>query len=388
MRLGVPRETAPGEVRVAITPGVVPALAKLGLDVVVESGAGAASGYPDDAYAARGATVGSREDALAADVLAQVRVLGGDPAHPDLERLRAGQAVIGMASPLAEPEITAALAGRGAVLFALEMLPRITRAQSMDVLSSQATVAGYRAVLLAAVELPKMFPLMTTAAGTLAAARVLVVGAGVAGLSAIATARRLGAVVEAYDVRPAVKEEVQSLGARFVELPLETGQEAGSGGYAKAMDEETLARQRALLAKTVAGADVVITTAQVQGKRAPVIVTEEMIGAMNPGSVVVDLAAEQGGNCEPSVAGETVVVNGVKVIGPVNLPAAAPVHASQMYAKNVANFLNLLVQEGALALDGDDDVVRDTMMCRDGEVTNTRVREALGMPALPQEVSA
>jgi NAD(P) transhydrogenase subunit alpha len=249
----------------------------------------------------------------------------------------------------------------------------------MDVLSSQANVAGYKAVIIAAGALPKMFPLLTTAAGTIAPARVFVIGAGVAGLSAIATARRLGAVVEAYDVRPAVKEEVESLGARFVELPLETGQEGGgSGEYAREMSEETLRRQRELMARTVSASDVVITTAQVQGRRAPVIVTAEMVAGMTPGSVVVDLAAEQGGNCELTRAGETVESGGVLVMGPRNLPATIPHHASLTYGKNVTNFVQLLVRDGVLALDTDDEVVRESLVARGGEIVNSRVRDALG----------
>ncbi|MEW6583093.1 MAG: NAD(P) transhydrogenase subunit alpha [Actinomycetota bacterium] len=376
--LGVVREADPGERRVAVTPAVLPQLAKAGVRVVVEAGAGEAAGFPDQAYTDRGATVSTREDALAADVVASVRVLGGDPSYPDAEAIRPGQVHVGMAAPFATPEVAAAVAARGATLFALELVPRTTRAQSMDVLSSQANVAGYKAVLLAAAALPKMFPLLTTAAGTIAPAKVFVVGAGVAGLSAIATARRLGAVVEAYDVRPAVKEEVESLGARFVELPLETGQEgSGSGAYAQQMTEDTLRRQRELMAKTVAASDVVITTAQVQGKRAPLLVTAEMVGGMAPGSVVVDLAAEQGGNCEPTVAGETVDVGGVQVIGPRNVPATVPHHASLMYAKNVANFVVLLVRDGALALDTEDDIVRESLVARDGAIVNQRVRDAL-----------
>jgi NAD(P) transhydrogenase subunit alpha len=306
-------------------------------------------------------------------------VLSGDAGSPDAGHLSAGQAVVGMAAPLAAPAVAAAVAARGATLFSLELLPRTTRAQSMDVLSSQANIAGYRAVLVAAQALPKMFPLLTTAAGTIPPAKVFVVGAGVAGLSAIATARRLGAVVEAYDVREAAKEEVQSLGARFVELPLETGQEgSGSGAYATAMSDEAIARQRELMLKTVAGSDVVITTAQVQGAKAPVLVTTEMVEAMRPGSVVVDLAAEQGGNVEPSLPGRTVDVGGVSVIGPIDVPSSVPQHASLMYAKNVANFVALLVRDGALALDTDDELVRGCVVCRDGAVVNERVRAALG----------
>jgi len=377
--LGVPRETAAGERRVAITPSVLPALAKLGARVVVEAGAGEAAGFPDAAYVDRGAAIGTRDEAFAADVVAAVRVLSADPESADLGRLRAGQVVVGMAAPLAAPEVAAAVAERGASLFSLELVPRITRAQSMDVLSSQANLAGYRAVLLAAEALPKVFPLLTTAAGTIAPARVFVVGAGVAGLSAIATARRLGAVVEAYDVRDAAKEEVQSLGARFVELPMETGQEgSGSGAYATALSDDALARQRELMLKTVAASDVVITTALVQGARAPVLVTEEMVAAMSPGSVVVDLAAEQGGNCEPTLPGRTIDVGGVTVIGPVNVPSSVPHHASLMYARNVANFLGLLIADGVLAPDLDDDVLAQSIVCRGGEIVNERVRDALG----------
>jgi NAD(P) transhydrogenase subunit alpha len=378
LTIGVPRETADGELRVALTPTGVGALQKAGLRVTVESGAGEAAGFPDQAYANRDVTIGSRDDALAADIVAMVQVAGGNAESPDLERIHPGQVVVGMAAPFAAPEVVAAVARRGATLFSLELVPRITRAQSMDVLSSQANVAGYKAVILAAGALPKMFPLLTTAAGTIAPARVFVIGAGVAGLSAIATARRLGAVVEAYDVRPAVKEEVESLGARFVELPLETGQEGGgSGEYAREMSEETLRRQRELMARTVSASDVVITTAQVQGRRAPVIVTAEMVAGMTPGSVVVDLAAEQGGNCELTRAGETVESGGVLVMGPRNLPATIPHHASLTYGKNVANFVQLLVRDGVLALDTDDEVVRESLVARGGEIVNSRVRDAL-----------
>jgi NAD(P) transhydrogenase subunit alpha len=379
LSIGAPAELREGERRVAMTPAVVAGYLKLGATVVVEAGAGEAAGFPDAAYEEKGALIGSREDALGADILTCVRVLGGDAGSPDAGRLRAGQAVVGMAAPLAAPEVSAAVAARGATLYSLELLPRTTRAQSMDVLSSQANIAGYRAVLLAAQALPKVFPLLTTAAGTIPPARVFVVGAGVAGLSAIATARRLGAVVEAYDVREAAKEEVQSLGARFVELPLETGQEgSGSGAYAKAMSDETLARQRELMLKTVAGSDVVITTAQVQGAKAPVLITAEMVEAMSPGSVVVDLAAEQGGNVEPSLPGRTVDVGGVSVIGPIDVPSSVPNHSSLMYAKNIANFVPLLVRDGSLALDTDDELVAGCAVCRDGEIVNERVRAVLG----------
>jgi len=381
LSLGVPKETAPGERRVALTPTALPALVKAGVRIVIETGAGEAAGFPDSAYTDKGAETADRDEVFQADIVAMVRVMGGDPQSPDLERLRFGQVVIGMAAPLSATELVTAVAGRGATLFSLELLPRITRAQAMDVLSSQANVAGYKAVLLAAEALPKMFPLMTTAAGTIAPARVFVMGAGVAGLSAIATARRLGAIVSAYDVRAAVKEEVESLGARFVELPLDTGQDGGgSGAYAQQMSDETLRKQRELMAKTVAGSDVVITTAQVQGKKAPVLVTADMVAGMEPGSVIVDLAADQGGNCELTKPNRTVEVNGVRVIGAVNLPSTIPYHASQTFGKNVANFVGLLVKEGKLAMDLEDDVVRESMVCQDGEIVHQRVRDAVGAP--------
>jgi H+-translocating NAD(P) transhydrogenase subunit alpha len=384
LTIGAPKEACPGERRVAITPPVVAGYVKAGFRVLVEADAGLSAGFADKAYTDRGAEIVKRDVAMAADVLAVVRVLDGDPASPDRDRLRPGQVVIGMASPLAAPQVAAAVAERGAVLFALELVPRTTRAQSMDVLSSQANIAGYKAVLLAAAALPKMAPMLTTAAGTIAPAKVFIIGAGVAGLSAIATARRLGAVVEAYDVRTAVKEEVESLGARFIELPLETGQEgSGSGAYATQMSEEQVAKQRELMAKTIAGSDVVITTAQVQGAKAPVLVTKEMVAGMSSGSVIVDLAADQGGNCEGSVAGDTVDVGGVTIIGPTNLPGSVPHDASLTYAKNIANFVALIVADKALNLDVDDVIVRETVTTHDGQVVHTRVREALGLAPLP-----
>ena len=384
MVVGVPRENRAGETRVALTPTALPQLTKAGFDVVIESGAGALAGYPDAAFTDRGARIGTRDDAFAADVLVQVNVMDGDASNAELSKLRQGQVVIGAVAPFARPELVKAIAGTGATLFALELVPRSTRAQSMDILSSQAAVAGYKAVLIGASELPKMFPLLTTAAGTIAPAKVFIVGAGVAGLAAIATSRRMGSLVEAYDVRPAAREEVESLGARFVELPLETGQEEGSGGYAKQLSEETIKKQQELMAKTVAASDVVITTAQVQGSTAPVIITTEMIKGMAPGSVIVDLAAEQGGNCEPTVAGEIVDVDGVKVIGVVNLPGEIPVHASQLFGKNVANFLGLMVVGGKLDTGVDDDVIKESVVASGGDVVNNRVREALGLEKLPE----
>jgi NAD(P) transhydrogenase subunit alpha len=354
-------------------------LQKLGATVVVEAGAGEAAGFPDELYEDKGATIGTRDEVFAAPVVACVRVADGDPACADIARLGKGQVVIGMAAPFAQPELCRAVADSGATLFSLELIPRTTRAQSMDVLSSQANIAGFRAVLLAAEALSKIFPLMTTAAGTLPPAKVFVMGAGVAGLSAIATARRLGAVVEAYDVRAAAGEEVRSLGARFIELDLDTGQEgSGSGAYATQMTDEQLARQRELMLKTVSRSDVVITTAQVQGAKAPTLVTKEMVDAMAPGSVIVDLAAEQGGNCELTRAGETVEVDGVLIIGPTDVPSKAANHASLVYAKNIANFLGLIVRDGAVGPDPDDDIVNQSTVCRDGEIVNERVRSALG----------
>jgi H+-translocating NAD(P) transhydrogenase subunit alpha len=383
--IGVPKETLDGERRVALTPTVLGALTKAGASVVVEAGAGELAGFPDSAYTDKGARLGSRADVFAADIVAMVRVADDNAASPDIANLRQGQVVVGMAAPLARPEVSAAVAKSGATFFALELVPRTTRAQSMDVLSSQANIAGYRAVLLAATEMPKMFPMLTTAAGTISPARVFIMGAGVAGLSAIATARRLGAVVEAYDVRSAVKEEIESLGARFVELPLETGQEGGgSGAYAQQMTDEQLQKQRELLAKTIAGSDVVITTAQVQGAKAPLLVTLEMMKGMSPGSVIIDLAAEQGGNCEATVAGQIVEVNGVRVVGPVNVPSSIPFHASLTYGKNVANFIGLLIKDKALTINLEDDIVRESLVARAGELVHGRVREAMGHAPLPE----
>lgn len=377
--VGVPAETLEGERRVGLTPAVVAALGKLGATVLVESGAGLAAGFPDSAYEEKGARIGTRDEALAAAVVVYVRVLANDPDSPDVAKLHAGQVIVGMAAPFADPRVSAAVAGTGATLHSLELVPRTSRAQAMDVLSSQATISGFKAVLLAGVALPKVFPLMTTAAGTMPPSRVFVVGAGVAGLSAIATARRLGAVVEAYDVREAAKEEVKSLGAKFVEFDLDTGQGegGGSGAYATALTDAQLERQRELMTQVVAKSDVVITTAQVQGAKAPVLITEDMVRAMAPGSVVVDLAAEQGGNVESSRPGETVDVGGVQVIGPVNVPSSAPHHASLMYGKNVANFLGLLIKDGAIAPNADDDIVNQSTVAREGKIVNERVQAAL-----------
>ena len=386
MIVGVPKEAFPGERRVAIVPGVVPALAKASLDVLIEPSAGAEAGFADAAYTDAGARLAaSRAQVFAdADVVLQVRSPGaaGDAGRADLEQLRAGQAIIGLSDPLGEPAAARAVAERGVIAFSMELIPRITRAQSMDALSSMATIAGYKAVLLAAEALPRMFPMMMTAAGTITPAKVFVVGAGVAGLQAIASARRLGARVEAYDVRPVVKEQVESLGASFVELPLETEGAEDAGGYAKAQDESFYRRQRETMARVVAASDVVITTALIPGKTAPILVTADAVAGMSPGSVVVDLAAERGGNCELTQADETTVTdNDVTILGPTNLPATVPYHASQMYAKNISTLLLHLVKEGALALDMEDEITAGTLVSRDGAVVHARIRELPGAAA-------
>jgi len=382
VKVGVPRETWPGENRVALIPAAAAALKKAGLDVVVERDAGVAAGFPSSAYEAAGVSLAPRDAVFSsADILLQVR---SPPA--DAGRLRRGQTVIGFADPLGSPDAIRTLAEAGAIAFSMELMPRITRAQSMDALSSMATIAGYKGVLIAADHLPRMFPMLMTAAGTLTAARVFIVGAGVAGLQAIATARRLGAKVEAYDVRPAVKEQVQSLGARFVEMPLETADAEDKGGYAKAQDESFYRRQREMMLKVVANTDVVITTALIPGKKAPTLVTREMVEAMPPGSVLVDLAAERGGNCELTRPDEVVVHHGVTILGPSNLPAMVPNHASQMYSKNITTFLShLLGKDGAaksaLTIDPADEITRETLLTRDGAIVHARVIDLLGVRA-------
>jgi len=381
MIVGVPKELFPGERRVALVPAQLPNLAKAGCQVLVEAGAGTAALYPDSAYVEKGGRIaGSRAELFgAADVIFQVLGHGANDrtGRADLPLLRRGQALIAFLRPLGSPEAVKEIAATGALAFAVELMPRITRAQSMDALSAMATVAGFKAVLLAAETLPRMFPMMTTAAGTIPPARVLVVGAGVAGLQAIATARRLGAVASAYDVRPAVKEQVQSLGARFVELELETAGAEDKAGYAKAQDEAFYRRQRELMARVVAESDVVITTAVVPGAKAPVLITGDMVSRMAPGSVIVDMAAERGGNCELTRPQETIVEHGVTIIGPVNLASTVPYHASQMYARNLTTFLLHLVKDGRLQINLDDEITRETLLCRDGEVVHPKVRDAL-----------
>jgi NAD(P) transhydrogenase subunit alpha len=374
MRVGIPKETWPGETRVAVIPAAIPGLVKSGLEVAVEFGAGTAAGFPDDGYRSQGATVVSRPQLFkTSDIVLQVRATPADPSA-----LRSGQTVIGFADPLGSPQVIRQLAPTGVNLFSMELMPRITRAQSMDALSSMATIAGYKGVLLAATTLPRMFPMLMTAAGTISPARVFIMGAGVAGLQAISTARRLGAKVEAYDVRPAVKEQVQSLGARFVELPLEASDAEDKGGYAKAQDEAFYKRQREMMLKVVAASDVVITTALIPGKPAPILVTTEMVEAMAPGSVIVDLAAERGGNCELTRADEIVEHNGVTILGPSNPPALVPYHASQMYSKNITTFLaHLLGKNGAtepaLPINTDDEITRETLLTRGGNVVHARL---------------
>ena len=384
MIVGVPRETLPGERRVALIPAGLKPLIKAGLEIRVEAGAGESAGYLDSEFTQAGAKVVSRDAVFEADVVCQVNTYGANPEQgkADLSRLRKDQVLIGMADPLGAAERIAELGATGALAFGLELIPRITRAQSMDVLSSMATIAGYKAVLLAANRLPRMFPMFMTAAGTIKPAKVFIMGAGVAGLQAIGTAKRLGGVVHAFDVRPVVKEQVESLGGKFVEVPLDTETAEDAGGYAREQSEEFLRKQRELMHKVVSESDVVITTAAIPGRKAPILVTADMVKAMAPGSVIVDLAAERGGNCELTRSGEEVEVHGVTILGPENVPSTIPYHASQMFAKNVTTFLqHLLDKEGKLKLDLADEITAGTLMTRGGEVVHPRLRELLGMPA-------
>jgi H+-translocating NAD(P) transhydrogenase subunit alpha len=373
MKVGVPKETASGERRVALIPDVVGSLIGSGIEVVIESGAGERSGHPDREYEEAGAQIVSTDDAWGADAVAHVAI----PSADEIGRLRAGQVLIGHLAPLTSTETNTALADAGVTSFAMEAIPRITRAQAMDALSSQANVAGYAATLLAAREAGRFFPMMTTAAGTVAPARVLVLGAGVAGLQAIATARRLGAVVSGFDIRRAAWEQIASLGGRPLELDFIPDAEA-EGGYARPLTEEENERVREALAENAAKQDVIITTAQIPGRPAPILLTARAVANMAPGSVIVDLAGDTGGNCELTEAGETVVSdNGVKVISPVNLPSDMAAHASQLYAKNVENLLGLLIdEEGSLALDFDDEVVAGACLTHDGQIRNERAAGA------------
>jgi NAD(P) transhydrogenase subunit alpha len=389
MIVGVPRETFPGERRVALVPAAIPNLIKAGLEVVVEAGAGAGAGYPDADYIAKGAKIAAdrAEVFRAADMVVQILCYGSNDktGKADVPLFRRGQVLIGFLRPLGSIETLQEIAGKGVTSFSVELMPRTTRAQSMDVLSSMATICGYKAVVLAADTSPRIFPMLTTAAGTITPARVFVIGAGVAGLQAIATARRLGAVASAYDLRPAAKEQVQSLGGRFVELPIEAKDAEDARGYARAQDETFYRRQRELLGKVVVESDVVISAAVIPGKKPPILVTKEMVASMAPGSVIVDLAGERGGNCELTRPGEIVVEHGVTIIGWFNLASTVPYHASQMYSRNVTAFLLHLVKDGKLQLNMDDEIIRETMLTRGGEVVNARVREFFGLPALSAE---
>ncbi len=386
MKVAVTRETYPGERRVALVPDILPALTKAGWQVLVEAGAGVAAGFTDADYQHKGAEiVAHRSAAFAqADVVLQVRTLGTNPeaGRADLELLRKGLVLIGTSDPLGNPQAIKELADRGAIVFAMELIPRITRAQGMDVLSSMATIAGYKAVLRAADQLPKLFPMLMTAAGTLKASKVLVLGAGVAGLQAIATSRRLGAIVQAYDVRPAVKEQIESLGAKFVDLQLDTATAEDQGGYAKALSGEQVRLQQERLAIVAADCDVCISTAAIPGKPSPLLLTADAVHRMRPGSVIVDLAAERGGNCELTQPDQTEVVNGVTILGPTNLPSEVPQHASQMYAKNLVTFLLHLTKKGALEIDLKDEIIRDTLAAKDGQVQNQRLRDMLNLGPL------
>ena len=386
MIVGVPRETFPGERRVALVPAVIPTLAKAGLQVAVEAGAGFEAGYPDTDYVAKGAKILPQRAELfrTANIITQVLCYGSNDrtGKADLPLFQRDQVLIGFLRPLGSVETITEIAGKGVTAFSVELMPRTTRAQSMDALSSMATISGYKAVLIAADTLPKIFPMMTTAAGTITPARVLILGCGVAGLQAIATARRLGAVVSAYDLRPAVKEQVQSLGARFVELPIEAKDAQDARGYATAQGEEFYRRQRELLGKVIAENDVVITAAVIPGKKSPILVTKEMVAGMAPGSVIVDLASERGGNCELTQGGEKINVNGVTIIGWYNLASTVPYNASQMYARNLTAFLLLLVKDGKLHIDAKDEIIRETLLTQGGEVVNARLREFFKLPAL------
>jgi len=365
-----------------MVPRTCDVLKKAGMEVLIEHSAGLEAGFPDDQYAARGARLASRAEVFQAEVIVQIRSLGANPraGRADLAFFRPGQLLIGLGEPLTAIQECAELAASGVSFFAAELIPRITRAQSMDVLSSMATLSGYEAVLLAATALPKIFPMLMTAAGTITPARVFILGAGVAGLQAIATARRLGAVVSSYDVRPAVREQVESVGGKFIELKVETSTAEDQGGYAKAMDEAFYRRQRELMTEVLREQDVVITTAAVPGHKAPVLVTAEMVSAMAPGSVIVDMAAERGGNCELTRPGEKFVHNGVTILGPLNIPSTIPYHASQMYASNMASLLKLLVRNEAVTLNMDDEIIRETLVTHAGKVVNPRVAALLGSP--------
>jgi len=384
--VGVPKESYPGERRVALVPVVIPMLAKAGIEVVIEAGAGEQAGYPDATYTEKGAKILPDRAAVfgTADAVVQVLCYGSNDitGKADLPLMRRGQALVGFLRPLGSVEVVQQIAQAGVTAYSVEFMPRTTRAQSMDALSSMATCCGYKAVLLAAETSPRIFPMMTTAAGTITPARVFVIGAGVAGLQAISTARRLGAVASAYDMRPAAKEQVQSLGGRFVELPIEAKDAQDARGYGTAQDDSFYARQRELLTRVVAESDVVITAAVIPGKKSPVLITADMVKGMAPGSVIVDLAAERGGNCELTKTGETVTQYGVTIIGAINFASSVPYHASQMYARNITTYLTYMVKDGKLQQNMQDEIIRETMITNGGEIVNARVREFFKLPAL------
>ncbi len=391
MIIGVPKESCPGERRVALIPASLMALSKVGMEVLVEEGAGLDAGFTDAEYVEKGAKVVSRDEVFSkGEIVLQVRCFGAnlEAGKADLPKMRKGQILIGTGEPLSELDAAKELAATGVTHFALELVPRITRAQSMDILSSMATVAGYKAVVLATNHLPRMFPMMMTAAGTVAPARVFVIGAGVAGLQAIASAKKAGAKVLAYDIRPAVKEQIESLGGKFLEMDLGTKDAEDKGGYAKEQTDDDRKKQQDMMKAAIADSDVVITTAAVPGRKAPILVTQDMVEGMVTGSVVVDLAAERGGNVDLTQPGENIVHKGVTILGPSNLPSTVPYHASQMYAKNTVTFLlNMLDKEGRLEMDLEDEIIKDTLVCKDGEVVNTRMREMMGLSAPTTEGS-
>ncbi|MFY9559520.1 MAG: Re/Si-specific NAD(P)(+) transhydrogenase subunit alpha [Terriglobales bacterium] len=385
MIIGVPKESYPGERRVSLVPAVLPTLTKAGFEVHVQAGAGIEAGYPDSQYADKGAKVVAERSAVfsASDIIVQVLCYGSNDltGKEDVPLFHRDQILIGFLRPFGAAEVLQSIAQAGVTSFSVELIPRTTRAQSMDALSSMGTICGYKAVLIAATSHLRIFPMLTTAAGTITPARVFVIGAGVAGLQAIATARRLGAVISAYDLRPAAKEQVQSLGGRFVELPIEAKDAQDARGYARAQDEDFYRRQRELLGKVVQESDVVITAAVIPGKKSPVLVTEDMVKGMAPGSVILDLAAERGGNCEITERGKTVVKHGVTIIGAINLATGVPYHASQMYARNMTAFVTHLIKDQKLNLNLEDEIVRETLVTRGGEIVNPRVREFFALPA-------
>lgn len=381
MKIAVPKETAPYERRVALVPETVARLVKSGIEVQVEAGAGVSASYPDEEYKAAGAQIVPDRKTLfgTADLFIKVQ----KPSPEEVALLREGSVLIGILQPLLNPDLVQQLAQKKITAFAMDMIPRITRAQPMDVLSSQSTVAGYKAVLMATQYLPKFLPMLSTAAGTITPAKVFVIGAGVAGLQAIATARRLGAVVSAFDVRPAVKQEVESLGAKFVGLIIEEA--ADKSGYAKELSEEHKQKERELIAKYVKESDVVITTALVPGKKAPLLITKDMVMSMKPGSVIIDLAAEQGGNCELTQAGKEITLNGVTIVGPINLPSSMSYHASQMYSRNIASFLSLLInKEKQLNLDFTDEIIKGCCVTHQGQIM---LQTSSGLSSVPPEAA-